>query len=116
MRGRSHKRLRIAARRTMCPPLHQRFLAFSTTIFAYVQTDGQQFSYHAQDYLIFSFAKVLPYRAAFTRGSVGDTIDGRSREGKFLRRVEAELVAGVGGQPTFWQQAKAHHHARGAGK
>jgi hypothetical protein len=57
-------------------------------------------------------AKVGPYSAAFTRGSVGDTIDGRSREGRFLRRVEAELVAGVGGEPTFAQSLLIRRAAR----
>ena len=47
--------------------------------------------------------RVGPYCLAFSRGSVDDTIDGRSREGKFLRRVEAELVDQVGGEPSFAQ-------------
>jgi hypothetical protein len=56
--------------------------------------------------------RIGPYSAAFTRGSVGDTIDGRSREGRFLRRVEAELLAGVGGEPTFAQSLLIRRAAR----
>jgi hypothetical protein len=55
--------------------------------------------------------KVGPYSTAFTRGTVGD-IDGRSREGRFLRRVEAELVAQVGGQPSFAQSLLIRRAAR----
>ena len=35
------------------------------------------------------------------RWAIGDAIDGRSREGKFLRKCEAELLAQVGGEPSF---------------
>jgi hypothetical protein len=56
--------------------------------------------------------KVGPYCLAFSRGSVGDTLDGRSREGKFLRRVEAELVAQVGGSPSFAQSLLIRRAAR----
>jgi hypothetical protein len=35
---------------------------------------------------------------------IGDAIDGRSREGKFLRKCEAELLAQVGGEPSFAQR------------
>jgi hypothetical protein len=55
---------------------------------------------------------VGPYCLAFSRGSVGDTIDGRSREGKFLRRVEAELVAQVGDEPSFAQSLLIRRAAR----
>ena len=57
-------------------------------------------------------ARVGPYSLAFSRGSVGDTIDGRSREGKFLRRVEAELIAQVGGKPSFAQSLLIRRAAR----
>jgi hypothetical protein len=56
--------------------------------------------------------KVGPYCLAFSRGSVGDSIDGRSREGKFLRRVEAELIAQVGGSPSFAQSLLIRRAAR----
>ena len=46
---------------------------------------------------------VGPYCRSLERGVLGDGINGRSREGKFLRRVEAELVAHVGGNPSFPQ-------------
>ena len=45
-----------------------------------------------------------PHCRALTRGSLGDEFDGRSREGKFLRRIEAELTAQVGGSPSFGQK------------
>ena len=108
--GRSQKRLRIGGpclRRTI-----NIFLSlarqFSPT---YKQTDK---SFHAMPRITSSSprAKVGPYSAAFTRGSVGDTIDGRSREGRFLRRVEAELIAGVGGEPTFAQSLLIRRAAR----
>ena len=38
------------------------------------------------------------------RGVLGDKVDGRSREGRFLTTIERELVAQVGGKPTFTQQ------------
>ena len=43
---------------------------------------------------------------------IGDAIDGRSREGKFLRKCEAELVAQVGGQPSFAQRLLIRRIAR----
>jgi hypothetical protein len=46
---------------------------------------------------------VGPYCRALQRGVLGDTISGTSREGKFLRRVEAELTQHVGGCPSFPQ-------------
>jgi hypothetical protein len=45
--------------------------------------------------------RVGPHCRALRRGVIGDDIDGRSREGKFLRKCEAELVAQVGGNPAF---------------
>ena len=48
--------------------------------------------------------RIGPHSRTFGRGSAGDTINGRSREGKFLRRIESELTAQVGGQPSFAQQ------------
>jgi hypothetical protein len=38
------------------------------------------------------------------RGVLGDKVDGRSREGRFLTKCERELVAQVGGQPSFTQK------------
>jgi hypothetical protein len=110
--GRSHNRLRIATAEppSAVPSMFSCTLArrFSPT---YKQTDN---SFHTMPRITSSSprAKVGPYSAAFTRGSVGDTIDGRSREGRFLRRVEAELVAGVGGEPTFAQSLLIRRAAR----
>ena len=56
-------------------------------------------------------ARVGPYCRVFSRGSLGE-IDGRSREGKFLRRIEAELVAQVGGSPSFAQSLLIRRAAR----
>jgi hypothetical protein len=42
-----------------------------------------------------------PYSRALQRGTVGDGIDGRSREGRFLRRIEGELTAQLGDKPSF---------------
>jgi hypothetical protein len=38
------------------------------------------------------------------RGVLGDKVDGPSREGRFLTKCERELVAQVGGQPSFTQK------------
>jgi hypothetical protein len=43
---------------------------------------------------------------------IGDAIDGRSREGKFLRKCEAELVAQTGGEPSFAQRLLVRRIAR----
>jgi hypothetical protein len=52
------------------------------------------------------------YSSAISRGSLGDAIDGRSREGKFLRKCEAERVAQVGGLPSFAQRLLIRRVAR----
>lgn len=36
--------------------------------------------------------RLKPDSRALGRGALGDAIDGRSREGKFIRRIEAELL------------------------
>jgi hypothetical protein len=43
-------------------------------------------------------------RAALRRGVLGDRVDGRSREGRFLTKCERELVTQVGGAPSFTQK------------
>jgi hypothetical protein len=53
-----------------------------------------------------------PTSKAFRNGALGDRVDGRSREGKFLRRVEAELVAQIGGEPSFAQELLIRRVAR----
>jgi hypothetical protein len=55
---------------------------------------------------------VGPHCRAFREGAKGDRIDGRSREGKLLRKVEAELVAQIGGQPSFAQTLLIRRIAR----
>jgi hypothetical protein len=49
----------------------------------------------------------------FNRGVLGDKIDGRSREGRFLIRCEAELIADIGGEPSFAQKMLIRRCARG---
>jgi hypothetical protein len=53
-----------------------------------------------------------PHCRALRRGVIGDSVDGRSREGKFLRKCEAELVAQVGGAPSFAQKLLIRRIAR----
>ncbi len=57
-------------------------------------------------------APVAPYSRMFSRGSLGSDIDGRSREGKFIRRVEAELAQHIGGEPNFAQRLLIRRAAR----
>src|SRR5689334_18426168 len=52
-----------------------------------------------------------PYSALIDRGALG-TINGRSREGKFLRAYEKMLVEHVGGQPSVTQRALISRTAR----
>jgi hypothetical protein len=40
--------------------------------------------------------RLKPDSRALGRGALGDAIDGRSREGKFIRRIEAELLDQLG--------------------
>ena len=53
-----------------------------------------------------------PYSKAVERGSVGDQIDGRSREGRYLRHCEVELSRHVGGSPSFVQKLLIMRAAR----
>jgi hypothetical protein len=48
--------------------------------------------------------KISHYFWAITRGVVIDQVDGRTRAGRFLRNIEAELDHQLGGSPTFAQQ------------
>jgi hypothetical protein len=61
--------------------------------------------------------RVGPYSRAF-RNALGDQFDDRSREGRFIRKVEAEIVAQLGGMaslaesmPAGTQQTRAETHA-----
>jgi hypothetical protein len=47
---------------------------------------------------------VGPYSRAVQRGVISDRIDGRSLEGRFLRRCEAELAQQIGGALSFAQK------------
>ena len=47
---------------------------------------------------------VKPYSRRLRRGAVGDICDGRSATGRFIRNLESELVAHVGGAPTITQR------------
>ena len=57
-------------------------------------------------------APLRPHSRALSRGVIDDGIDGRSREGRFLRAVEAELVEHVGGSPSTTQRILIHRCAR----
>jgi hypothetical protein len=45
-----------------------------------------------------------PYSKALTRGAIGDRVDGRSREGRFLRDAETQLLDQIGSEPSFSQR------------
>ncbi len=55
--------------------------------------------------------RIKPYCKALRRGSLGAEIDGRSSEGKFLRRIEGELIEQIG-EPTFSQMLAIRRIAR----
>ena len=44
--------------------------------------------------------RIGPYSRAF-RNALGDQFDGRSREGRFLRKVQLGLLAQLGREPPF---------------
>jgi hypothetical protein len=50
-----------------------------------------------------SAGRVGPYCAALNTGSVLG-VDGRSKAGRFARKCEAELIAQIGGSPSFAQR------------
>jgi hypothetical protein len=45
-----------------------------------------------------------PYSRRLARGAVGDGVDGRSREGRFLRQLEKELLAQLAREPSFGER------------
>jgi hypothetical protein len=53
-----------------------------------------------------------PYSRVIDRGAVGSGIDGRSREGRFLRHYEESLIAHAGGTPTVTMRLLAARAAR----
>jgi len=58
--------------------------------------------------------RVGPFSRAITRGAIGASLNGRSPEGKFLRRVEAELIAQLGHEPSFSERLLLTRAARAA--
>jgi hypothetical protein len=59
-----------------------------------------------------AIARTPPHSRMFTRGTLGQDLDGRSREGRFLRHVESELARHVGGKPNFPQKLLIRRAAR----
>src|SRR5438309_3488010 len=57
-------------------------------------------------------ARVGPYSRIIDRGVIGDSIDGRSREGRFLRAYEQLLREHVGGRPSIVQRQLIQRAAR----
>ena len=53
-----------------------------------------------------------PYSRSLSRGTVGDAVDGRSREGRFLRQSERGLLDQLGGEALFTQRALIRRAAR----
>ena len=45
-----------------------------------------------------------PHSRVLSRGALGDAIDGRSKEGRFLRQAERELIAALGREPSFGER------------
>jgi hypothetical protein len=58
--------------------------------------------------------RLKPDSRALGRGALGDAIDGRSREGKFIRRIEGELLEALGDNPSFAQVLLVRRAARAA--
>jgi hypothetical protein len=57
---------------------------------------------------------VKPESLVLKRGALGSGIDGRSVEGKFIRRIEAELIDQLGDNPTFAQLLLVRRASRAA--
>jgi hypothetical protein len=53
-----------------------------------------------------------PYSRTLERGAIGNSIDGRSREGRFLRAFEQMLAEHVGGSPSAAQRVLISRCAR----
>jgi hypothetical protein len=56
--------------------------------------------------------KVGPYSRGLHRAAIGQFVDGRSREGRFLRAYEAMLLQHVGHAPTAIERALVSRAAR----
>jgi hypothetical protein len=48
--------------------------------------------------------RVGPYSRKLQRGAIGDCVDGRSAEGRFIRDLERQLIEHVGGSPSVTQR------------
>ena len=48
-----------------------------------------------------SRGRIGPYSRVVQRGVIADTVDGRSRDGRLARHMEAELIRHLGGSPSF---------------
>jgi hypothetical protein len=57
--------------------------------------------------------RIGPWCRGITRGSLGASIDGRSTAGRYLRKIEAELLAQIQGEPSFAQKLLVRRIARG---
>jgi hypothetical protein len=57
-------------------------------------------------------APLRPHSRTLTRGVIGAAIDGRSKEGRYLRAVEADLTDHAGGALTTTQKILVHRCAR----
>jgi hypothetical protein len=53
-----------------------------------------------------------PYSRAIDRGAIGGLIDGRSREGRFLRAYERQLLDHIGNNPSVTQRCLIQRAAR----
>jgi len=56
--------------------------------------------------------RVGPHSRTFDRGAIGSLFDGRSREGRFLRAFERQMIEHVGGTPTVAQRVLVGRLAR----
>ena len=53
-----------------------------------------------------------PHSRLLSRGAIGEGVDGRSREGRFLRQAERALLNQIGGEPSFTQHTLIRRAAR----
>ena len=59
-----------------------------------------------------SRTKIGPYSRTLDRGAIGASIDGRSREGRFLRGFESGTLKQLGSNPSFTQRVAISRLAR----
>lgn len=57
-------------------------------------------------------APLRPHSRTLRRGVIGAGIDGRSKEARYLKAVEAALLADLGGPPSMTQRIAIHRIAR----